>query len=438
MPASDSTIDLDPNTEYRLTTLVNGVRVATRQMMHTKAVSIVFLVGAGSRYETNEEAGVSHLFEHMLFKGTPSRPRPRDISGVVESVGGTINAFTDRECTGYWCRMASPHYRRGIEVMADIIKSPLFRDDDIAQEKHVVLEEIRSTVDNPGALTGLLLDNALWPNQALGRDIAGSIETVTAIPRATMIEYHQEQYVGSNIVVAVAGNIRHDDVVEQLDDLLSDLPDGEPRGMFAFEDNLRGPSLVVGQRNLEQMHLAMAFQSVGMADPRRAALRIMTVVLGGSMSSRLFEEVREKRGLAYGIGSSLHTLTDCGALDIQTSVETSRATEALQVIVDELVKMRDDGITEDELHDARELAKGRMILGMEESRAVVNDLAVQLLLRGKFETLESRIEQLDAVTLDGVRAVAEEVIRSEKMAVSAVGNLQSEKEFEDVINFSRS
>ncbi len=431
---SAPTIELDPDTQYRLSTLGNGVRVATRQMLHTKAVSIVFLVGAGSRYETDEEAGVSHLFEHMLFKGTPSRPRPRDISGVVESVGGMINAFTDRECTGYWCRMASPHYRRGIEVMADIIKSPLFRDADIAQEKQVVLEEIRATVDNPGSLTGLLLDNALWPDQALGRDIAGSIETVTAIPRTAMIEYHQQQYVGSNIVVAVAGNIQHDDVVEQLDALLSDLPDGRPRGMFAFEDNLCGPSLAVGQRDLEQMHMAMAFQGVGMSDPRRAALRIMTVVLGGSMSSRLFEEVREKRGLAYGIGSSVHTLTDCGTVDVQTSVETSRAAEALQVIVDELVKMR-YGITDEELHDARELAKGRMILGMEESRAVVNDLAVQLLLRGQFDTLESRIQQLDAVTLDDVRAVAQDVITSDKMAVSAVGNLQNREDFATILQF---
>ena len=431
---TSSVADIDTSPEYQRSVLANGVRILTSRMTHTKAVSVVFLVGAGSRYETDDEAGVSHLFEHMLFKGTPTRPRPRDISGVVESVGGTINAFTDRECTGYWCRMALPHYRRGVEVIADIIKSPLFREEDIAQEKHVVVEEIRATHDSPGALAALLLDSALWPNQALGRDIAGSVETVEAIPRSVMIDYHRQQYTGRNIVVAVAGNVGHDDVVEQLDGLLSDVPDGEPRSMFPYEDNLLGPTVTGGRRDLEQLHMAMAFKGVGMHDPRRAALRIMTVVLGGSMSSRLFEEVREKRGLAYGIGSSMHTLTDCGVLDIHTGVESSRAVEALGVIVEELVKMR-DGITEEELHDARELSKGRMILGMEESRAVANDMAAQELLRGRIETLESRISDLETVSLSDVQSVADEIITADKLAISAVGPIDDWSEFEGALEF---
>lgn len=419
---------------YQRSVLDNGLRILTGRMTHTQAVSTIFLVGAGSRYETDEEAGVSHLFEHMLFKGTPTRPRPRDISGVIESVGGMINAFTDRECTGYWCRMASPHYQRGIDVLADIIKSPLFRDNDIAQEKHVVLEEIRASHDSPGALAGLLLDYALWPDQALGRDIAGTVESVEAIPRSVMLEYHRDQYVGRNIVVAVAGNIEHDQVVDQINGLLGDLPDGEPRQMFPYDDNLAGPTVSHGKRDLEQMHMAMAFKGVDMNDPRRAALRILTVVLGGSMSSRLFEEVREKRGLAYGIGSSMHTLTDCGVVDIHTGVEPPRAAETLQVIVDELVKIR-EGITEEELHDARELAKGRLILGMEESRAVANDLASQELLRGRIESLDDRIQSLDAVSLDGVQSVAEAVVNSDKLAMSIVGPSNGSDEYERTLDF---
>ncbi len=419
---------------YQRTVLDNGLRILTSRMTHTQAVSIIFLVGAGSRYETDDEAGVSHLFEHMLFKGTPTRPRPRDISGVIESVGGMINAFTDRECTGYWCRMASPHYRRGIDVISDIIKSPLFRENDIAQEKHVVLEEIRAAHDSPGALAGLLLDSALWPDQPLGRDIAGTIESVEAIPRSVMIDYHREQYVGRNMVVAVAGNIQHEEVVDQINDLLGDLPDGEPRSMFPHEDNLAGPTVTHGERDLEQMHIAMAFKGVDMNDPRRAALRILTVVLGGSMSSRLFEEVREKRGLAYGIGSSMHTLSDCGVVDIHTGVEPPRAAETLQVIVDELVKIR-KGITQEELHDARELAKGRLILSVEESRAVANDLASQELLRGKIESLDDRIESLDKVTLEDVQSVAEYVVNSDKLAMSVVGPTNTENQYEQILDF---
>ncbi len=419
---------------YQRTVLDNGLRILTSRMTHTQAVSTIFLVGAGSRYETDDEAGVSHLFEHMLFKGTPDRPRPRDISGVIESVGGMINAFTDRECTGYWCRMASPHYRRGIDVIADIIKSPLFRENDIAQEKHVVLEEIRAAHDSPGALAGLLLDSALWPDQPLGRDIAGTIESVEAIPRSVMMDYHRDQYVGRNMVVAVAGNIQHDEVVDQINELLGDLPDGEPRSMFPHEDNLSGPTVTHGERDLEQMHIAMAFKGVDMNDPRRAALRILTVVLGGSMSSRLFEEVREKRGLAYGIGSSMHTLSDCGVVDIHTGVEPPRAAETLQVIVDELVKIR-KGITEEELHDARELAKGRLILSVEESRAVANDLASQELLRGKIESLDDRIESLDKVTMEDVQSVAEYIVNSNKLAMSVVGPTNTENQYEQILDF---
>ena len=429
-----ATTDSNDTHHYKSTVLDNGLRILTSRMTHTKAVSTIFLVGAGSRYETDEEAGVSHLFEHMLFKGTTSRPRPRDISGVIESVGGMINAFTDRECTGYWCRMASPHYRRGIDVIADIIKSPLFRENDIDQEKHVVLEEIRAAHDSPGALAGLLLDQALWPNQSLGRDIAGTIESVEAIPRSVMIDYHQDQYVGRNIVIAVAGNIEHDAVVDQIDQLLSDIPDSEPRSMFPHEDNLNGPSVNYGARDLEQMHVAMAFKGISMNDPRRAALRILTVVLGGSMSSRLFEEVREKRGLVYGIGSSMHTLSDCGVVDIHTGVEPRRVGETLQVIVNELVKIR-EGITDEELHDARELAKGRLILGMEESRAVANDLASQELLRGRVESLEARIESLDDVTLEDVQSVAKHVVNSDKLAMSVVGPSNGSDEYERILNF---
>ena len=312
--------------------------------------------------------------------------------------------------------------------------SPLFRDEDIVQEKHVVLEEIRAAYDNPGALASILLDSAVWPNQALGRDIAGTADSVEAATRSMMLDYHAAQYVGRNLVVAVAGDVEHEDVVDQIAALLSDLPDGEPRTMFPHVDNLEGPNITGSRRDLEQLHLAMALKGVGLDDPRREPLRLLNIVLGGSMSSRLFEEVREKRGLAYGIGSSTHTLSDCGVVDIHTGVERARALETTRVIVDELVKIR-EGVTEDELHDARELAKGRLILGMEDSRAVSNDLAAQELMRGRIETIDSRIDSLDAVTLDEVRTVARDVIVSNKMAVSAVGPSIDEAELAKILDF---
>lgn len=420
--------------EFERTVLPNGLRVITSKMPHTYAVSSVLIVGAGSRYETDEHAGVSHLFEHMLFKGTPMRPKPRDISGEIESVGGTINAYTDREFTGYWCKMALPHYRRGIDVLADIVQNPLFRDNDIVQEKHVVLEEIRAAHDSPAATTSMLLDSTMWPDQPLGRDIAGSEETVNSITRDEMLQYHDKQYVGGNMALAVAGNVEHADVVDQATETLGALHLGDPSTMYGYEDNLHGPAVSVQYRDLEQLHIAMAFEGVDVSDQRRHALRLMSIVLGGSMSSRLFEEVRENRGLVYSIGSSVMSLTDCGVLDIDTAVEPALADEALQVILEELVKMR-QGVTESELHDARELAKGRLLLGMEESRAVANSLATQDMQRQHLSTLADRIALYDAVTLDDVRSVANDVITPDKLAMAAVGPVRDADPYAKLLRF---
>lgn len=432
--ASDTPAGAIGSGEFQRSVLPNGVRVITSQMPHTYAVSTVLIVGAGSRYETDQHAGVSHLFEHMLFKGTPKRPKPRDISGEIESVGGTLNAYTDREFTGYWCKMALPHYRKGIDVLADIVQHPLFREHDIAQEKHVVLEEIRAAHDSPAASTSMLLDSTMWPDQPLGRDIAGSEQTVNAISRDDMLAYHNQQYVGCNIVLAVAGNVDHDDVVEQATETLGDLHIGDPASMYEYQDNLRGPSVNIQFRHLEQLHIAMAFDGVDINDPRRHALRLMSIILGGSMSSRLFEEVRENRGLVYSIGSAVMSLTDCGALDVDTAVEPALAEEALQVIVDELVKMR-QGVTDKELNDARELAKGRLLLGMEESRAVANSLATQEMQRIEIPTLAERIKRYDAVTLDDVQAVANDIIRSGKLAMATVGPVRDAGPYTKILSF---
>ena len=421
--------------DYERSELANGIQVITSRMAHTNAVSIVLLVGAGSRYETDEQAGVSHLFEHMLFKGTPSRPKPRDISNEIESVGGSLNAYTDREFTGYWCKTALPHYRSGIDVLADMIQNPLFRDEDIAQEKHVVLEEIRAAHDSPAATTSMLLDKTFWPDQPLGRDIAGSEETVNAITRSEMVAYHERQYVGDNIVLSVAGNIDHADVVSQAEDVLGGLPCGDPCDMVAYEDNLNGAAVSVQHRDLEQLHFAMAFDGVAVNDPRRHALRLMSIILGGSMSSRLFEEVRENRGLVYSIGSSVMSLCDCGVLDIDTAVEPPLAEEALQVIVNEVIKMRDLGVSDQELHDARELAKGRLLLGMEDSRAVANAAAVQQMQRGYVSTLVERVARYDAVTREDIGKVANQLITSDRLAMAAVGPVRDTAPYERILSF---
>ncbi len=419
---------------FERSVLDNGLRVLTSTLPYTNAVSINFLFGAGSRYESDELAGASHLFEHMLFKGTKSRPTPRDVSEVVEGVGGALNAFTDKELTGYWCRLARPHYREGIDLIADMVRNSLLRQSDIDREKQVVYEEIRATNDSPAGRAAMTLEELLWPDQPLGRDVAGSIESVGAITREQMVDYLHTQYVSSNTVVAIAGNIQHADVVNQLEDLMGDLPNGEPLPISEFEDNLQGPVAKVENRPTEQAHLTIGMHGLSMSDDDRHALNLMSVILGETMSSRLFEEIREQRGLAYDIHSSVHSLLDTGVMMIGAGIDPARVQEAVPVIVQEVARMH-EGVTEKEFSQAKELTKGRMMLRMEESRVVAGFLGGQELLRGEVRTVEQVLADIDAVEIDDIADVAKRVIRQDKMALSMVGPFEDPAPFQEAMKF---
>ena len=412
--------------------LPNGIRVLSSSFRHTNAVSIIFLFGAGSRYETPELAGASHLFEHMLFKGTPERPTPRDISEVVEGVGGTLNAFTDREVTGYWCRLAQPNYRDGIDLLSDMTLNSLFREEDIAKEKQVVYEEIRASFDSPGARVSMMLDDLLWPDQPMGRDIAGSVESVESISRDDMCKYLETQYVGSNTVIAIAGNIEHQEVVDQITSSLGSLHDGKILPMFPHEKKALSKRVALEHRPTEQAHLAIGLAGFANDDPDRHALSIMSVILGETMSSRLFEEVREQRGLAYDIHSGAHFYSDCGALVVESGIDPNRVDEAIPVILKELSKMR-DGVTEGEWKQALQLTKGRMMLRMEESRAVSSFLGIQELIRGEVQSVDEVIANISAVTQEDIKRAANRVVKPENLVLAVVGPFDDPNHFEDML-----
>ncbi len=419
---------------YERTVLPGGVRVLTSTLPHTYAVNVSFLFGAGSRYESEELAGASHLFEHLLFKGTARRPTPRQISETVEGVGGSINAFTDREVTGYWCRMARPHYRAGIDLLGDMVLNSLFRESDIMREKQVVYEEIRAVHDSPGGRASEIQDQLLWPDQPMGRDVAGSVESVSAISRESMLEYLHTQYAASNTVIAVAGNVGHDEVVAQVEEVMGDLPDGETLPLIPFVDNLRGPQVKVDRRDTEQAHLSLGIKGVSMFDKDRHALGLFSVILGESMSSRLFEEVREKRGLAYDIHSGVSVYNDCGSLTIGSGVDPERAAEAVPIIV-EVVKGLGESVTDVELSQAKELSKGRLLLRMEDGRSVVSSMGAQELLRGEVRTVPQLIGDLESVEVEDLVRVAERLIRPENTVLAIVGPFDSVEPFLSSLEF---
>ncbi len=405
---------------YEKTTLPTGLRIVTATVPQSYGVSVNFLFGAGSRYENDRLAGASHLFEHLLFKGTKKRPTPREIAETVEAVGGIINAFTDREITGYWCRIALPHYKRGIEVIVDMIRNSLFKDEDIEKEKQVVFEEIRSNRDSPPGRVSEMLDALIWPDQALGRDVAGTVESVKAISRNEMLTYLHKQYIASNLVISVAGNITHREVVDQIGELLGDFKDGPAIPMFPFKDRLKGPIAQVEYRKTEQAHMALAFHGISNTDPDRHALNMLSVVLGESMSSRLFEEVREKRSLAYDIHSGTGNYSDCGTFNVESGVDPKRAGDALPVIMNELSRIR-EGVTDKEFDQARELMKGRLLLRMEDSRAIASSNGFQELLRGQIRSVDEMVAEIEAVDIEDIAAVAKRVITPKKLAFAMVG-----------------
>lgn len=417
---------------FERTVLDSGVRVLTSNMPHTGAVSIQVLFGAGSRYETDELAGSSHLFEHLLFKGTGKRPTPREISEAVEGVGGILNAYTDREATGYWCKIALPHYQVGLDVLLDMVRDPLFREEDIEKEKKVVFEEIRATHDSPEGTVEMMLDDLLFPSQPLGRDIAGSIESVEALSSESLKEYHHGQYVASNTVVSVAGALSHDRVVADVAELIGDFHSGEPASMFPFIDNLNGPIVRLQHRETEQAHLSLGLHGIPADDDDRYALRLLSTIFGGSMSSRLFEEVREKRGLAYSIHAGPAHYKDAGSFQISSGVDPKRATEAIKVIIDEVVKLR-DGVTEDEFKKSKELTKGRILMRMEESRAVAGSIGSQELLLGEVKAVDEVIAEYEAVEIDQLKAIANRIIDEKKLVLAIVGPFDSEDEFEPLL-----
>lgn len=421
------------NLPYEKTRLASGLRIITTTIPNSYGVSINFLFGAGSRYEDAHLAGASHLFEHLLFKGTEKRPLPRDIAQAVEGVGGILNAFTDREITGYWCRIALPHYRRGLEVIADMVCNSLLKDEDIVKEKQVVFEEIRANRDSPAGRVGEMTDMLLWPEQPMGRDVAGTVESVAAISRDEMVRYLHRQYVASNLVISVAGAVTHREVVDQVETLMGDFADGTILPMHPFLDRLTGPVAHVEYRKTEQAHLAIGMHALSMFDKDRHALNLLSVVLGESMSSRLFEEVREKRGLAYDIHSGSGHYRDCGSFVIESGVDPKRAHDAVPVIMEEVARIR-GGVTDMEFEQAVELSKGRLLLRMEDSRSIASANGVQELLRGQIRSVSEMLEEIESVKPADITRVAKRVIHPQKLVFALVGPFRSAVKFEKALS----
>lgn len=413
---------------YQRTVLPNGLRIVTSTLPHTRSVSISIFVGAGSRYERDEEAGVSHFLEHMLFKGTERRPSPRLVSEEIDSIGGMLNAATDKELTVYWAKVGHQHFERALDVLADNLLNALLDPSEIEKERQVIIEELAMTEDSPGELAGLLVDELLWPAQALGRDVGGSPATVRAIQRDDMRRYLASQYVPENTVVAVAGNVTHERVVEAVVHQLGSWPRARFGSWQPAVDGQIAPRVGLRTKRTEQAHIALGVTAYGAEHPDRFALDVLNAVLGESMSSRLFVEIREKRALAYDVHSYVERFADTGSLVVAASVDPSRAVETVKVTLEQLNDAQ-RLIPSAEVEKAREYIKGRLQLRMEDSGAVSAWLGRQELLKGRIMTVDEVLSRIDRVTAEDLQRVAEDLFRPERFNLAVVGPFRGSGRF---------
>lgn len=417
---------------HHKTTLDNGLRIVTTTMPHTRSASFCFFIGVGSRYENEAVAGVSHFIEHLLFKGTKKRPTSGDICSAIEGVGGILNAGTNKELTLYWTKTAKIHFPLSLDVITDILLNSKFDPAEIERERQVVIEEINMSKDSPASMVSLLIDELLWPGHPLGRDTAGSKESMTGITRDAILKYLKTHYSPDNAVVSVAGNIKHQEAVDMVGEATTGWKKKKAPPAFQPYRTQPNPRLHIENKDTEQAHLCLGLPGLSMVDPRRFALDLLNVVLGEGMSSRLFIELRDKMGLAYNIYSSSDHFLDSGCLTVYAGVDPKKITITLKAIMEQLSLIK-ELIPEEELSRAKELAKGRLLLRMEDTRDVAGWTGGQEILTGRILTVDQVTNKINAVTAEEIKSVAQELLVGKQLRLAVVGPVKKEEPLEELL-----
>lgn len=411
--------------DYKKVTLDNGLKLITCHMPHTRSVSVLFFVSTGSCFESDDIAGISHFIEHMCFKGTKNRASSRDISEAIEGVGGIMNGGTDRELTSYWCKLASQHFELAVDVIVDLLRNPLFRAEDIDKERQVIIEEINMSLDSPQQRVGMLFDELMWPGSPMGRDVAGTKESVTAIGLQQMLKYLNSYYTPENILVSIAGDVEDERAVSVVTRYTESWQRGEKPGFISSKTNQKQARVRLEYRDTEQVNLLLGLEGPSVFHPDRFAVDLLSMIMGEGMSSRLFTEIREKLGLTYDIHSYVEHFKESGTFVIQAGIEPAQTGKAVRAVLDQLALIR-DGISESELNKAKEMAKGRLLLSMENSRNVAGWYGAQEVLTGKIMTVDDVTQIIEKLTLDDIKRVAQDLFVTDKLNLAAVGPIKEQ------------
>ena len=410
----------------RTTTLDNGLQVVSDPMSTVESVSLGILVGVGTRYEEPEMNGVSHLLEHMAFKGTRRRTATA-IAEEIEAVGGHINAYTTCENTAYYVRVLKEDVRLGVDLIADILQNSTMEKDELERERTVILQEIHQANDTPDDVVFDNFQAAAYPDQPLGRQVLGDAGIVGSMDRETIIGYMNDHYNASTMVLAAAGRIDHDELASLANDMFSELPEGEQATREAA--NYTGGQSVV-ERELEQAHLLLGFKGVSYQDPDFYASAVLSTLFGGGMSSRLFQEIREKRGLVYSIYSFVSSYSDGGMFGIYAGTGENETAELIPLVCDEIKKMTDN-VGADELTRARAQIKASILMALESSSSRCEQLARQMMVFGRPMPTQEIVANIEAVDADAILHTARRIFDS-SLTVTALGPVSKLESFESI------
>ncbi len=421
----------------QLFTLKNGLRIVLVDTKTFPTMTTLLLIGAGSRYENVKNNGIAHFFEHMAFKGTKKYPNSFVISSTIEGKGGVFNAFTSKDHTGYWIKSTVEHFPTVIDVISEMVLHPLLDEKEIEREKGVISEEINMYEDTPARKVGEIFEELLYKGNPLGYDIAGTKETVQSFDKATFTNYIKNLYYPENSVLVVAGGLKDTKkYLKIIEEKFKDWKNGTLSKFIPINENQTAPQMLVKYKKTEQAHMSLGFRAFSFSDDRKFALNILSAVLGGGMSSRLFIQVRERRGLCYYISTGAELYHDCGNIVTQAGVtnDLSKVKEAIRTILEEHKKIIKGEITGDELKRAKELIKGRMLLSLEDSANIASFFGNKKLLLNIVETPEEIIEKVDRVTAKEVSILAEQIFVAKGLNFALIGPFSDQDKFADVVN----
>jgi predicted Zn-dependent peptidase len=415
---------------FSKTILTNGIRVVSVPMPQVKSVAVLVLVKTGSRYETKETNGISHFLEHMAFKGTKSRPSSLAITSLIDGIGGSFNAFTGKDHTGFYIKAASEHLDLITDVLSDMILNSLIDPAEMEKEKGVIIEEINQTEDQPSYRVMELYEELLFGDCPMGWRISGTKETVAKISRQQVLNYIKNKYVGKNMVIGIGGGIQKDGN-SGIQDFFEKINAGTENNFEKYKNNQEAPKASVHYKRTDQAHLCLGVRGYNISHPDRYVLALLTTILGGNMSSRLFLEIREKRGLAYHISAASEEFADIGYFVTQAGLRINAVEDAIKVILDEFNKLRANPPTLDELRRAKDFWRGKMVLGLEDSFRNAAFYANQELLENKIETPEEVLARVDAVTGEDIQRVAKNIFLNNNLNLAIIGPFK-EKEWKEL------